>query len=72
MTILQMKCWQENFFDRKKGFAKLEENNAEGSLILGGEAAGRIDDMPTVKELIERIAEDAEGIIKKLPEKFIR
>lgn len=52
----------------KEGFARLVENDAEGSLILGGEASGRIDDLPTVKALIERIAADAATIIENLPQ----
>lgn len=55
----------------RQGFARLVENDAERSLILGGEVAGRIDDLPEVKALIERIAADAEKIIKALPEKVI-
>ncbi|MHA1257794.1 MAG: hypothetical protein ACTSPS_19600 [Promethearchaeota archaeon] len=37
-----------------------------------GEVAGRINDIPSVKELIDRIMAEAEEIIRGLPSKFIR
>lgn len=52
----------------KQGFMRLTENDAENALILGGEASGRISDMPTVKELIDRIVSDAGSILKSMPE----
>jgi enoyl-[acyl-carrier protein] reductase II len=55
----------------REGFARLVENDTEGSLILGGEAAGRIDDLPTVKTLIESISRNAERIVSELPGKVI-
>ncbi len=55
----------------KEGFARLVENDAERSLILGGEASGRIQDLPTVGELMTRISQEAEAIIRKLPGKVL-
>ena len=55
----------------REGFARLIEDDADGSLILGGEVSGRIDDLPFVRELIERIAGEAEEIIKSLPKEMI-
>ena len=40
----------------------------DGSLMLGGEVAGRINDMPSVRELLERITSGAEAIIRALPD----
>jgi len=51
----------------RQGFSKLVNNDEEGSLILGGEASGRIEDMPAVKELIDRIIEDATSTLKSVP-----
>jgi NAD(P)H-dependent flavin oxidoreductase YrpB (nitropropane dioxygenase family) len=51
----------------KEGFAKLVENDGEGSLILGGEVSGRIDDLPRVKDLIDRIVHAASEILLSLP-----
>jgi len=51
----------------KQGFKRLVENDPDEALILGGEASGRIWDMPTCNELISRIAADAESTLKKLP-----
>ena len=55
----------------REGFSRLIEDDDEGSLILGGEVSGRIEDLLSVRELIERIAVEAEKIIKKLPKKVI-
>ena len=51
----------------RKGFAKLLDDDSEGSLILGGEVSGRIKDLPKVSDLIERIISDASKIIGDLP-----
>ncbi len=55
----------------KQGFAKLLEDDANGALILGGEVAGRIDNLPSVKDLIVQIADQAEEIVKNLPKRCI-
>jgi len=51
----------------REGFARLVAQDADGSLILGGEVAGRIEDLPPVADLIERIADEAENILVDLP-----
>jgi NAD(P)H-dependent flavin oxidoreductase YrpB (nitropropane dioxygenase family) len=38
----------------------------------GGEVAGLVDDIPTVKELVERIVKEAEETISSLPQRFLR
>jgi len=55
----------------REGFARLIEDDDDGSLILGGEVSGRIEDLPSVRELMERIAREAEKIIKRLPKEVI-
>ncbi|MEW6672611.1 MAG: nitronate monooxygenase [Thermodesulfobacteriota bacterium] len=55
----------------REGFARLIEDDDDGSLILGGEVSGRIEDLPPVRELMERIAGEAEKIIQSLPKKVI-
>ena len=55
-----------------KGLEALLGDDEEKPLFYGGEVAGRINDIPSVKELIERIVNEAEEIIRKMPEKFIR
>ncbi|RZN71676.1 MAG: hypothetical protein EF807_02165 [Candidatus Methanolliviera hydrocarbonicum] len=52
------------------GFAE-EVGDVEGGPLFAGEVAGRIHDIPTVKELIERIMDEAEEIIKILPGRVI-
>jgi enoyl-[acyl-carrier protein] reductase II len=44
----------------------------EKALMAGGEVAQRIDDMPTVKELVDGIVKEAEEIILKLPQRFVK
>ena len=51
----------------RAGFAKLLDNDSDSSLILGGEASGRIKDMPKVSDLIDRIVNDASEILSRLP-----
>ena len=51
----------------KDGFGRLVENDAERSLILGGEVAGRIDDLPTVSELMNRMISETASVLKGLP-----
>ncbi len=43
----------------------------DGALWPAGEVAGRINDIPTVKDLIDGIMKEAEEIIRELPSKFI-
>ncbi|NVM03495.1 MAG: nitronate monooxygenase [Candidatus Helarchaeota archaeon] len=54
-----------------EGMAHLFEGDVENSIILGGEVTGRIDSIPTIKDLVEGIMTEAEEIIKTLPEKVI-
>jgi enoyl-[acyl-carrier protein] reductase II len=56
----------------REGFAALAANDLDGGLMLAGEVAGRIDDLPTVRELIERIVADAERILCQLPHALVR
>jgi NAD(P)H-dependent flavin oxidoreductase YrpB (nitropropane dioxygenase family) len=51
----------------KEGFARLIENDEQGSLILSGEVSGRIQDLPTVKQIIDSIITDASETLRSLP-----
>ena len=51
----------------RTGFAKLQDDDSDGSLILGGEVSGRIKDLPKVSDLIDRMVNDASEIINNLP-----
>jgi len=42
------------------------------ALAAAGECAQRVKDVPTVKELIDRIVADAEEILKTLPQKYVK
>ena len=50
-----------------EGILALLGEDGEKALFFGGEVAGRINDIPTAKELIDRIMKEAEEIIGKLP-----
>ena len=54
------------------GGAALIEEDEHRAIMPAGEVAGRISDIPTVKELIESIMADAEEIVRNLADKFIR
>ncbi len=54
----------------REGFDALFRGNGPRALMPGGEVAGRIDDIPTVKELVERIVKEAEEIIRSMPQRF--
>ena len=43
-----------------------EEGNPSAGVIPIGQGLGLSNDIPTVKELIDRIMKEAEGIISKL------
>ena len=53
----------------REGFEKLVKNDAEGSLIVAGEVSGRIKDVPSVGDLIERIVKEASEILRTLPDR---
>jgi len=53
-----------------EGWNALFSGDGPKALMPGGEVAGRVDDLPTVKELVGRIAGEAEEIIRNMPEKF--
>ncbi|NVM30926.1 MAG: nitronate monooxygenase [Candidatus Helarchaeota archaeon] len=44
-------------------FLRMKDGDVENGLLPMGEIAGRIDDIPTCKELIDRIIKDAEKIL---------
>jgi len=54
-----------------EGFDALFRGDEPKALIPGGEVAGGIDDLPTVKDLVERTVAEAEGIIRGLPQKLV-
>jgi len=51
----------------RTGFAKLQDDDSDGSLILGGEVSGRISDLPKVTDLIDRIVNYTSEILTNLP-----
>lgn len=55
-----------------EGFAAAFAGDEKKALMAGGEVAGRIDDLPKVKELIEGMIREAEEIMLSLPEKVRR
>lgn len=55
-----------------EGLISAFTGNEEKALTAAGECAQRVNDMPTVKELIDKIVADAEGIMKSLPQKYVK
>ena len=55
-----------------QAFAATFAGDEKKALWAGGEVAGRIEDLPPVKELIEGIIRQAEEIIRSLPQKIRR
>ena len=63
----------KEIMDREdEGFNALYTGDAEKALMPGGEIAGRIEDLPTVRELVDRIVKEAEEIIRGLPKKLAK
>jgi NAD(P)H-dependent flavin oxidoreductase YrpB (nitropropane dioxygenase family) len=46
--------------------AGLVEGNLDAGVLSSGQAAGVIDDLPTVAELVTRIVNEAEATLKRL------
>ncbi|MBL7166754.1 MAG: nitronate monooxygenase [Dehalococcoidales bacterium] len=42
------------------------------ALMPGGEVGGLVDDIPSVKELVERIVKEAEDVLVNLPQKYLK
>jgi enoyl-[acyl-carrier protein] reductase II len=53
------------------GGAALNQEDEHRAIMPAGEVAGRISDIPTVKELVDRIVSDAEEIVRNLPRRFV-
>ncbi len=53
------------------GGAALNEEDEHRAIMPAGEVAGRISDIPTVKELVDRIVSEAEEIVRNLPGRFM-
>jgi hypothetical protein len=49
----------------------IQAGDEEKGLAAAGECAQRVNDVPTVKDLVERIMKEAEEIIRDFPKNFI-
>lgn len=47
------------------------EGNKEKALMAAGEAAQRINDMPKVNDMVQKIVKDAEDILRGIPKKLL-
>ena len=52
----------------RSGFEDLMDRKSDTALMFGGEVVGRIEDLPSVEELINRVIEEAVQIVGELPE----
>jgi len=47
------------------------EGNKEKAMMAGGEVAQRIDDMPKVSEMVQKVVKEAEDILRSIPGKYL-
>lgn len=59
----------ESLISGTRGAKLLEEGNIEDGLFTAGQVVGLIHDIPTVKELIDRIMKEAEEVLSRLTAK---
>jgi NAD(P)H-dependent flavin oxidoreductase YrpB (nitropropane dioxygenase family) len=57
--------------DEVKGINAAYAGDEANALIAGGECAQRIHDLPTCKDLVEKVMADAEGILAGLSAKYL-
>ena len=55
-----------------KGWDAQFRGDGPKALMPGGEVAGLVDDIPSVKELVERIMKEAEDVLVNLPQKYLK
>jgi enoyl-[acyl-carrier protein] reductase II len=55
----------------RSGFDDLINRNEDRALMFGGEVVGRINDLPTVEEIITRIIQEAKATLSTIPEKVL-
>jgi NAD(P)H-dependent flavin oxidoreductase YrpB (nitropropane dioxygenase family) len=55
----------------QKGFLDLLDQKDDTALMFGGEVTGRIQNLPTVSDLIENTITEAIEIIQSLPQRFL-
>ncbi|MFW9832329.1 MAG: NAD(P)H-dependent flavin oxidoreductase [Candidatus Thorarchaeota archaeon] len=55
----------------RSGFVDLIDRKSDTALLFGGEVTGRIDDLPTVSDLIQTIMKEAISTLEELPKKFL-
>lgn len=55
----------------RTGFIDLIDSKADTALMFGGEVAGRIDDLPSVQDVIDSIVNEASKIVGALPDSVL-
>jgi enoyl-[acyl-carrier protein] reductase II len=55
----------------RQGIIAAYTGDEDKAMYAGGECAQRIEDLPPVEELVGRIVEEAEDIIRDLPKQFL-
>jgi len=56
----------------RTGFEDLIDAKEETALMFGGEVVGRIEDLPTTRELIKNIIAEASNVLETLPKKVLK
>lgn len=70
--MAQCRCFPEVLRIELEGFAAIFAADEKKALMAGGKVAGRIEDLPTVGKLVERIMGEAEEVIRSHPQRFIK
>jgi enoyl-[acyl-carrier protein] reductase II len=56
-------------FGAGKMYKAFVDGDAEEGSVMAGQICGMIEDIPTVKELIERMVKEAEGVLSEVKHK---
>ncbi|MBW1711081.1 MAG: nitronate monooxygenase [Deltaproteobacteria bacterium] len=62
---------KELYESEEDGINAVYEGDESRALMAGGECAQRVDDMPVVADLVDRIVKEAEETVEALPKKFL-
>ena len=62
---------QDLIASEREGIAAVYEGDESKALIAGGECAQRVDGLPPVKELVDRIVAEATDIVERFAEKYL-
>lgn len=71
MEEMKRPAWEMAFFGSGKMFKAFVEGDVEDGSVMAGQVCGMINDIPSVKELIERMVKEAEEAIERVRRVFL-